>query len=70
MKKFLTVVMALVLCLSMSMSVCAATNSPGSDFVVESEDKNDDTPLENGWLVVEKLVDQAQIIEGTEELSK
>ena len=70
MKKFLTVVMALVLCLSMSMSVCAATNSPGSGFVVESGDKDGQTPWESGWLEVEKLADQAQIKEGTEELSK
>ena len=70
MKKFLTVVMALVLCLSMSMSVCAATNSPGSDFVVESEDKNDDTPWENGWLVVERLRSKSDIKSGTSALSK
>ena len=71
MKRILAALMVMTLCLTMGMGVHAAkSNSPESDFVIGTEDKNDNDPWGMGYLEVNKLSNQNVLQAGKSELSK
>ena len=71
MKRILAALMVMTICLSMGMGVNAEkSKSPESDFVIGTEDKNDNDPWGLGYLELNKLSDKSVIDAGKGELPK
>ena len=71
MKRILAALMVMTICLTMGMGVNAEKlDSPETNFVIESEDKNGNDPWGMGYLELNKLSDKGVIDAGKGELPK